>query len=64
MDEADRGALTFDFDRRLLLQFRGCAITSYGGLLPRRELYDTLGLTDAGAEPLADARTGLIPACL
>ena len=31
--EADRGALRrFDFDRRLLLQFRGSAITSDGGV--------------------------------
>ena len=27
--EADRGALRLDFDRRLLLQFRGSTITSY-----------------------------------
>jgi Transposase DDE domain group 1 len=56
--EADRGALRLDFDRRLMLQFRGSTITSDAGLLPYRELDDTLGLTDAGAETLADARTG------
>jgi len=38
--EADRGALRLDFDRRLLLQFRGLAITSDVGLLPYRELHD------------------------
>ena len=56
--EADRGALRLDFDRRLLLQFRGSAITSDAGLLTYRELDDTLRLTDTGADTLADARTG------
>jgi hypothetical protein len=42
----------------LLLQFRGSAITSDAGLLPHRELDDTSGLADTGADTLADARTG------
>jgi Transposase DDE domain group 1 len=56
--EADRGALRLDFDRRLMLQFRGSVITSDAGLLPYRELDDAVGLTDTGADVLADARTG------
>ena len=56
--EADKGALRLDFDRRLLLEFRGSKITSDAGLLAYRELDDTPRLTDTGAEMLADARTG------
>jgi hypothetical protein len=56
--EADKGALRLDFDRRLLLQFRGSSITSDAGLLAYRELDDTLRLTDTGANTLADVRTG------
>src|SRR3984893_5256677 len=55
---ADKGTLRLDFDRRLLLQFRDSAIPSDAGLLAYRELDDTLGLTDTGADRLADARTG------
>jgi len=56
--EADKGGLRLDFDRRLLLQFRGSTITPDAGLLPYRELDDAMGLTDTGADALADARTG------
>ena len=50
--EADKGALRLDFDRRLVLQFRGSAVTSDAGSLPYRELDNKLGLTDPGANTL------------
>jgi hypothetical protein len=56
--ETDRGALRLDFDRRLMIRFRGSAITSDGGLLAYRELDDVLALTTTGGQILADARTG------
>jgi hypothetical protein len=43
--ESNDGALRLDFDRRLLLQFRGSIVTS-------------LGLSAMAGEMLADARTG------
>jgi hypothetical protein len=55
--EADRGVRRLDFNRRLTLQSRGSAVTSDAGLLAYRELDDSLGLTDTGADTLADART-------
>jgi hypothetical protein len=56
--ESNGEALRLDFDRRLMLRFCGSMITSDGGLLAYRELDDAVGLTDTGADTLADARTG------
>jgi hypothetical protein len=56
--ESKSEALRLDFDRRLMLRFRGSVITSDGGLLAYRELDAAVGLTDTGADTLADARTG------
>jgi hypothetical protein len=56
--EAKTAFLHLDFDRRVMVQFRGSVVTSDAGLLAYRELDDALGLSDLAGEALADGRTG------
>src|SRR5215208_1632194 len=56
--ESESDALRFDFDRRLMLQFRDAVVTSDAGLLTYRELDDALGLSAMAGDMLADTRTG------
>ncbi|MEP7274352.1 MAG: IS1380 family transposase, partial [Acidobacteriota bacterium] len=58
MGDCQNEDLRVGFDSRLKLKFLGSQLTTDAGLLAYRELDETLGLTEMGAEVLTDSRLG------
>jgi len=58
MGEARREALRVVFDRSIKLEFHGAKVTGDAGLLPYRELDESVGLTAVAEDSLTDSRTG------
>src|ERR1700730_9138505 len=58
--ESDGEVLRLDFDRRLMVQFRGSVVTSDAGLLAYRELDDALGLSARTGKNGRHALVGLL----
>ena len=58
MGEARKDALRVDFDRSVMMEFRGATISSNGGLLLYRDLDEAFAFTAIASDVLTDLRTG------